>query len=104
MHTKRVDLDRCCVIVDKAEGVEELNHVVEQSGHRIELICTATIHDHLLREVRGWARMGYSKAAIQRELDFRFGTILSAVFMNAQNAPPETLTGRVDGTCAARLF
>ena len=39
-------------------------------------ICSAFIYDDLFRQVRVWARMGYSAEDIQYELDVRFRDII----------------------------
>merc|ERR1711972_441317 len=42
----------------------------------LEIICSARIHDDILRAVRLWARMGYSADEIQREIDEQFQEII----------------------------
>lgn len=42
----------------------------------VQIICSSSIHDRLFRQVRTWARMGYSDKEIQREVDYRFQDIL----------------------------
>ena len=42
----------------------------------LHTICSSIIYDDLFRQVRQWARMGYSGTAIQKELDLRFQDII----------------------------
>jgi hypothetical protein len=42
----------------------------------LQFICSSSIHDDILRQVRYWARQGYSAAAIQNEIDTRYQEIL----------------------------
>jgi len=46
---------------------------VQGSEYRITVLCIATLHDDLLKQVRAWARMGYNAQNIQAELDYKFG-------------------------------
>jgi hypothetical protein len=45
-------------------------------GAGLQMICTSTIYDDLFRQVRIWARMGFTSAQIQKEMDLRFHEIL----------------------------
>jgi len=45
-------------------------------GAGLQMICTSSIYDDLFRQVRIWARMGYTNAQIQREVDTRFHKVL----------------------------
>ena len=45
-------------------------------GAGLQIICTSTIYDDLFRQVRMWARMGFTRAQIQKEIDLRFHEIL----------------------------
>ena len=62
-----------CVLIDKGEGLSELQELVQGSEYRITVLCIATLHDDLLKQVRAWARMGYNAQNIQAELDYKFG-------------------------------
>jgi hypothetical protein len=42
----------------------------------LHIICSSIIYDDLFRQVRLWARMGYTGIAIQKELDLRFSEII----------------------------
>lgn len=48
--------------------------MVEDSD-RFTVICAATLHDDLLRQVRMWARQGFPASHIQAELDARFAHV-----------------------------
>jgi hypothetical protein len=50
------------------------NRTKESSG--LHIICSSLIYDDLFRQVRQWARMGFSGSAIQKELDVRFQDII----------------------------
>ena len=69
----------CCLIVEKAQGAKQLEKMSADSHHRFEVVCPSIIHDDLLRQVRVWARMGYSAKVIQAELDTRFRPIHEVV-------------------------
>ena len=45
-------------------------------GAGLQMICTSTVYDNLFRQVRVWARMGFSSAQIQKEMDLQFHEIL----------------------------
>ena len=45
-------------------------------GAGLQMICTSSIYDDLFRQVRIWARMGFTSAQIQKEIDVRFHKIL----------------------------
>jgi hypothetical protein len=45
-------------------------------GAGLQMICTSSIYDDLFRQVRIWARMGFTSAQIQKEIDIRFHKIL----------------------------
>jgi hypothetical protein len=45
-------------------------------GAGLQMICTSTIYDDLFRQVRMWARMGFTSTQIQKEIDFQFHEIL----------------------------
>lgn len=76
----QVDASKCCVLIDEPDGIEALQSLIEDTGHRFEVICSAIIYDDLLRQIRGWARVGHSAAEIQRELDVKFEHIDAAIF------------------------
>jgi len=46
----------------------------------LQIICSSTIHDDVLRQVRLWARYGYSATEIQREMDAQYQDILHKSF------------------------
>jgi hypothetical protein len=46
------------------------------TGGGLQFICSSSIHDDILRQVRYWARQGYSAAAIQNEIDTQYQAIL----------------------------
>ena len=77
---KSVDPSKCCVLVDEPDGVDALRDLVEKTGYRFEVICSAVIYDDLFRRVRGWARLGYTPKEIQSELDRKFAHIDAAIF------------------------
>tara|TARA_B100000795_G_C22534699_1_gene336495 strand:- start:258 stop:590 length:333 start_codon:yes stop_codon:yes gene_type:complete len=56
----------------------KLFHVVTFLLHYIGLhiVCSSLIYDDLFRQVRQWARLGFSGPAIQKELDVRFQDII----------------------------
>ena len=70
---RRVDLRQCCAVVDREAGVHALEGLVELTGSQLKVVCSAVLHDDLFRQVRVWARMGYSAESIQAELDRKFG-------------------------------
>jgi len=43
----------------------------------LQIICSSSIHDDVLRKVRTWARMGYTAIEIQREIDVQYLELLS---------------------------
>ncbi len=64
-------------------------------GAGLQMICTSTIYDDLFRQVRMWARMGFTSAQIQKEMDFRFHEILD----NSHEVQKDTLLdSAVDGS------
>lgn len=48
----------------------------EKSSSSLQMICTSSVYDDLFRQVRIWARMGFSNAQIQKEMDLQFHQIL----------------------------
>ena len=77
---KALDVSRTLVVVDHQWGATELRRLTTPGGSgtqdEVEVLCTAVLYDDLLRQVRGWVRIGHSGAAIQKELDARFGYIM----------------------------
>ena len=92
-----------CALVDREEGVAILERTLErksgykrhqetrhkwvrqseQTSHRqksnetgLEIICSSSIHDDALRQVRKWACMGYTSNEIQREMDAQFHQVI----------------------------
>jgi hypothetical protein len=59
---------------EPGESSSDETNVPPTSG--LHIICSSTIYDDLFRQVRQWARMGYSEAQIQRELDIRYQGII----------------------------
>jgi len=59
-------------------NLSKLFHVVTFLLHYIGLhiVCSSLIYDDLFRQVRQWARLGFSGPAIQKELDVRFQDII----------------------------
>jgi len=101
-----VDASSCCVLIDRQEMVASLEEslaslpgFVRQRRHSwtrqtsnedatktataatnrsgLQIICSSSIHDDVLRQVRTWARMGYNAAEIQREIDVQYLELLS---------------------------
>ncbi|PIY68893.1 hypothetical protein COY90_03525 [Candidatus Roizmanbacteria bacterium CG_4_10_14_0_8_um_filter_39_9] len=71
--TKLVDVEKCCALLDKAEGVSDLVEIAKENGvSEIPSICSAIIYDRWFRTVRGWIRMGATAKQIQVELDQTF--------------------------------
>ena len=76
---KALDVSRTLVVVDHQWGAREIRRLTTPGGgekDEVEVLCTAVLYDDLLRQVRGWVRIGHSDAAIQKELDARFGYIM----------------------------
>ena len=67
-----VDPKQCCAVVDKKLGLDAL-----EGYERMEVICSAIIHDDIFRSVRLWTRMGYSSSDIQAALDGEYGEFYS---------------------------
>jgi hypothetical protein len=67
---------------DAGQENEFRNRWAEARRHRagggagLQMICTSSICDDLFRHVRIWARMGFTSAQIQKEIDLRFHKIL----------------------------
>jgi len=75
-RSEEADAKRCCVVVDKYSGHLNLENLSEKSGKQLSIICPALIYDDLMRQVRVWARQGYSASTIQAELDHGIQDIL----------------------------
>lgn len=72
----KADAAKCCALINSPFGLEHLEDLKDQTGQRFEAICAANIYDDYFRQVRVWARMGYTPSQIQHELDVRFEEIL----------------------------
>lgn len=82
-----VDISKLCCIVpseDDAKALDELSFLwgggktqnaasPSQKSKALNVICTAEIYDDIFRQVRIWARLGYSRKSIQKSLDDEFG-------------------------------
>ena len=89
---KEIHGESTCVMVDKMEGAKALHAlpsygaggwedkaVTEVAKDGLHVVCSAMIFDDLLRQVRGWARLGHSAKEIQAELDVRFKNALDTL-------------------------
>ena len=89
---KEIHAESTCVMVDKMEGAKALHSlqsygeggwedkaVKEAVDNGLHVVCSAVIFDDLLRQVRGWARLGHSAKEIQAELDVRFKDALDTL-------------------------
>jgi hypothetical protein len=72
-------------IMEGLQDVSSEDDEVEMADHDsaatanmsgLQIICSSSIHDKLFRQVRVWARMGYSASDIQQEMDLQFYEIL----------------------------
>lgn len=61
------------------DGKEELEELMKEHDCRFSVICSAVLFDDLFRQVRMWARLGYSATAIQQEIDSKFNQVCIAV-------------------------
>ena len=50
--------------------------VDDSKNSGLQIICSSTIHDDVLRQVRWWARQGYQASAIQKEIDAQYQELL----------------------------
>ena len=64
-----VEASLCCAVVDKKLGHDALREII--TDHQI--VCSAIIHDEILRTVRTWTRQGHSSESIQETLDCMYG-------------------------------
>lgn len=62
---------------DDDDDDENPDRTVTTGG--LQIICSSSIHDNLFRQVRQWARMGYSKTEIQAEFDAQYKEILQQI-------------------------
>ena len=85
----RKAMKRICVVFDKAEGLDVVGALEDKTHFHIETICSADIHDVLLRSVRSWLRAGHSPSEIQEELDLRFGYLWPVVVSEERPAGDE---------------
>ena len=76
LENNEVAPSHLCVIVDQYWAVGELEKLKGEVGDFM-VICTALVYDDLYRQVRQWARMGFSGKEIQRGLDDRYSDLLS---------------------------
>ena len=67
-----IDPTKCCVLLEKAIGPDIMKEFVELGGDKFKAVCIPEIYDDLFRQVRVWARMGYTGPQIQKEIDGRF--------------------------------
>ena len=58
-------------------GVAQLSDLEKDHENAVSVICAANSYDQYFRQVRMWARMGFSANQIQEELDVRFESILT---------------------------
>ena len=63
------------MVVDKALNLDILTEIRENHSPKFRIVCAAEIYDELFRQVRIWARMGYSAEDIQNELDTSFKAV-----------------------------
>ena len=68
------------VVDEGADGDEneKIDRTVTSGG--LQIVCSSSIHDNLFRQVRQWARMGYTGAEIQAEFDARYQDILQQIY------------------------
>ena len=64
--------------LEEKQKENDTNSRVGSAG--LQIICSSNIHDDVLRQVRLWARYGYSTAEIQREMDAQYHEILTKSF------------------------
>eukprot|EP01006_Ploeotia_vitrea_P007399 TRINITY_DN16927_c0_g1_i2.p1 TRINITY_DN16927_c0_g1~~TRINITY_DN16927_c0_g1_i2.p1 ORF type:complete len:528 (+),score=43.27 TRINITY_DN16927_c0_g1_i2:83-1666(+) len=80
LAAQKIDLNRCCVLVDKVSGQEEmdkLKYEIPVTHGCTHVICSSVLWDEMFRQVRVWARLGNSAEAIQAELDCQLGEVIS---------------------------
>ena len=68
------ELKQLKATLDQSSTGATAHNTTEESG--LHIICSSLIYDDLFRQVRQWARMGYSGTVIQKELDLRFQDII----------------------------
>ena len=65
-----VDPSRCCALLDKQEGIKQLEKLSEESNlPALPFVCSSDVYDGLFSLVRCHVRAGDSNEAIQRMLD-----------------------------------
>lgn len=77
LRAKVVDPHRCCVLLDRAEGVRDFAQAAEASD--VTVICSAEVHDDVLQQVRSWFRQGYLPHHIQDTLDSKYSRVLDVL-------------------------
>ena len=80
-----LDVTRTLVVLEHQWGEREIRRIGGEAMAEMKVLCSAVMYDDVLRQVRGWVRIGHSDAAIQSELDARFGYVTENVFGNGGN-------------------
>eukprot|EP00546_Thalassionema_frauenfeldii_P005701 CAMPEP_0178929492 /NCGR_PEP_ID=MMETSP0786-20121207/20630_1 /TAXON_ID=186022 /ORGANISM="Thalassionema frauenfeldii, Strain CCMP 1798" /LENGTH=207 /DNA_ID=CAMNT_0020605755 /DNA_START=12 /DNA_END=635 /DNA_ORIENTATION=- len=69
------------------------------SRNGLQIICSSSIHDDLFRQIRLWAKMGYSASDIQKEVDTQFKEVLNKSYNAIQQETIETTTVHLEDNC-----
>jgi len=64
---------------EESEDSEKVDRTGVTTGG-LQIVCSSSIHDDLFRQVRQWARMGYTAAEIQAEFDARYQDFLQQIY------------------------
>ena len=80
LKANALDPSRTLVVLEHAWGGREIQRMGGEGMGEVTVLCSAEVYDDVLRQVRGWVRIGHSDAAIQSELDARFGYIMENIF------------------------
>lgn len=73
---------RTTTIDEEDMEVSSMSTTDNTSG--LQIICSSSIHDNLFRQVRIWARMGYTASEIQNEIDSQYKIILNKSYYSIQ--------------------
>ena len=64
-----VDPSRCCALLDRVSGLEELAQLGRETGHQVASVCSALIYQRLFEAVRARLLDDADDATIQAWLD-----------------------------------
>lgn len=64
--------EKVCALLDKHEGIEEIEEMSREKNAQIGLVCSSTIYDSIFRHVRKRIREGKTPKDIQMEIDQMF--------------------------------